>query len=213
MKFTTFLFAVLAANLAWAPTASAQSSATIYVDGDQTSSWEGRLKLVPNLKKDGGVSVDAVNAFIRDRLSRRAVSSPLTTFVPICLMNFARPQDIVSSDRKTQVEIRANLQEYPRSFAETYEAETEKFLLRVGIFEDCKASEKKDDVPATFMALVITDQQGTIRDFDALDWNFIRLFKRNDGKVNVSGCFACGEVREVSYNPAAKEFYYKWIGH
>ena len=128
-------------------------------------------------------------------------------------MTFARLQDIASSDRKTQAEIKANLTEYPRSFSETYEAGTEKFVLRVGIFEDCETPGQKEVVPTPFMALVITDQRGVIREFDAMDWNFIRLFKREDGKVNALGCFGCGEVREINYNAAEKEFYYKWIGH
>ena len=69
------------------------------------TSWEGSLTLVPNAKEEAGVSVDAVNVFIKKRLAARAVKSPSDSFIPICLMNFAHVQDVVSSDRATQAEL------------------------------------------------------------------------------------------------------------
>jgi hypothetical protein len=179
--------------------------------GDTT--WEGNLTLVPNSKEEAGVSVEAINAFIMKRLSARAVQSPSTSYVPICLMNFAHVQDIVSSDRATQVEIRSDLETYPRSFSDTYVSGSEVFLVRIGIFEDCRQELSKPAEPARFMALVITDHTGNIREFDALNWNFIRIFKRTDGGINLLACFACGEIQELRYNPSDREFYYKWIGH
>ena len=83
----------------------------------------------------------------------------------------------------------------------------------VALFENCKSKAEAASDSTPFMALVITDEQGAIREFNALEWNFIRIFKREDGKINFLGCFACGEVQELNYNASEKEFYYKWIGH
>ena len=207
MKFLTFLvFINIIPGLAFA-------NPTMFVKEQRNSTWEGDLILVPNATQDAGVSVNAINAFLRKRLSSRAVESPAANFVPICLMNFARVQDVVSSDRKTQADIRKYLEEYPRSFSENWTTGGETFLVRVGIFEDCPSVDQADDGPLKFMALVITDPKGEILEFNATNWNFVRIFKKPNGNINVLGCFACGEVQEIQYNQAGKDFYYKWIGH
>ncbi len=63
------------------------------------------------------------------------------------------------------------------------------------------------------MAIVVTDQNGEIKNFDALEWNFIRLFKRPDGKINALGCFYCGDVQELLWDKFNDRFYFNWIGH
>jgi hypothetical protein len=202
MTIRDLLTTALALLLFCAP-AQLYAGATVFVPEDaDEAAWEVRtLAFIPKKKSDGGVSIEQVNLYLAKNRGMRVETQ-------ICFMDFARVGDIVSSNRKTQIEIDTNLAEYPNSFAEFYEPEPgRKFLARVGIFQEC------DERGTAFMALVVTDQMGSIREFDALTWNFIRLFKRDDGKINVFGCFACGEIQELAWDKLNDRFYYVWNGH
>lgn len=181
--------------------------ATVFVPVKSGYAWHTRdLQFLPHDKSDGGVTVAAVDQWVNKHRGMRTAGRT-------CYLNFARGDEIVSHDRETDSEIKADLAEFPRSFAEWYEPEPGiKFTVRVAVFESCREPTSSDE-PLRYMAVVITDQKGAIRNVDALDWNFIRLFKRDDGKINVFGCFACGEVRELLWDKFNDRFYYEWIGH
>lgn len=181
--------------------------ATIFVPKKSGYAWHTRdLQFLPFDQSDGGITVAAIDDWINKHRGMRAADRT-------CYMNFVRGDEIVSPDRETDSEIKADLAEFPRSFAERYEPEPGvRFTVRIGVFESCRDSSFSED-PVRYMAVVITDQHGAVRNIDALDWNFIRLFKRDDGKINVFGCFACGEARELLWDKFNDRFYYEWIGH
>ena len=70
-----------------------------------------------------------IDEWINDNRGMKSAST-------ICFMDFARDDEIVSSDRKTQAEIDRDLSAYPNSFFAVVRTRTnlEIFWFRVGIF-------------------------------------------------------------------------------
>lgn len=183
------------------------AGATVFVPAEKSYAWSVReLQFLPKKTSDEGVTIKQIDAWISAHRGMKSAST-------ICYMDFARDNEIVSSDRTTQSEIDRDLRAYPNSFSQWYEPEqASKFLVRVGIFEMCQEAGSKEE-PIGFMAVLVTDQQGQIKEFDALDWNYIRLVKGDSGRINLLGCYACGEIRELVWDKFNDKFYYEWVGH
>ena len=183
------------------------SRATVFVPKEAGLAWEVRtLSFMPRDTSDEGISIAKINAWINDNRGMKSKSD-------LCFMNFVDNDDIVSQDRATESEIAEDLKKHPASFRQIYEPEPGKrFLVRVGVFRFCDDPQSAEE-PLSFMAAVVSDDGGEVKNFDALAWNLIRLFKRPDGKLNVLGCFACGEVQELLWDKFNDRFYYNWIGH
>ena len=75
------------------------------------------------------------------------------------------------------------------------------------VYETC------GEKPEKGTGILITDENGIFKSYIENDFLFTRLFKRDDGVINVFGCFACGDVNELKYNSDDGEFYLKWVGH
>ena len=131
----------------------------------------------------------------------------MATAKSVCLVDFVTVAGVVSADRATQKEIDETFNEFPQSFAVNYRAGLDEFAVRVVAYEACG----KD--PDAGTAILITDKSGALRSFDIGEFVFTRLFKRDDGKINVFGCFACGDVSDLNYDVGNQQFYYKWVGH
>lgn len=183
----------------------AYSQATVFVpEGAGFAWWTADLTFLPQAKEDEGVSVADVDRWIAENRGMKVVRAT-------CFMSFVRDDHIVAPDRATHDEIRKILKANPKSFDKTLKARTgEQFRVRVGVFEDCA---EEAEAPLRYMAVVVTDSSGKIRDFDALDWNFMRLQQASDDKVSVFGCYHCGERRELAWDRGNDRFYYVWTGH
>ncbi|MYM00359.1 hypothetical protein GR702_21720 [Novosphingobium sp. FGD1] len=184
----------------------ALSQATVLVPADEGFAWEVRdLKFAPRKTSDQGVSVARINTWIAEHAGMKQVSK-------ICFMDFVQNDEIYSFDVKTQKDINADLNEYKNSFSQTFSPDaTTTFLVRVGAFQLCDPSDNGTAV--TFMGVVVTDSFGEVRLFDPMTWNFSRLFKRDDGIVNILGCFSCGDVKELAWDKFKNRFYFIDIGH
>lgn len=185
---------------------SALGQATVLVPDQSGYAWEVReLTFAPRKASDQGVSVASINTWNAAHAGMKQVKN-------ICYMDFVQNDEIYSPFSETQKDISADLSQYPHSFATTYSPDpATKFLVRVGAFQICEPS--SEGKSTTFMALVVTDEVGKVLFFDPTEWNLVRLFKRDDGVVNVLGCFACGEVRELAWDRSANRFYFVDIGH
>ena len=181
--------------------------ATVFVPKQSGFAWEVReLSFMPRDASDEGISIEKINLWLDANRGMKSQSK-------LCYMNFVENEDIVSQDRETEQEIAKDLKQHPASFRQIYEPEPGvRFLVRVGVFSFCD-DPKSAEEPISFMAAVITNESGVVKNFDALQWNLIRLFKRPDGKINALGCFACGEVQELLWDKFNDRFYYNWIGH
>lgn len=42
---------------------------------------------------------------------------------------------------------------------------------------------------------------------------YTRIYKRDDGVINVFGCYSCGDVSELLFDSENNRFYQRWIGH
>lgn len=186
----------------------ALGQATVVVPGGAGYSWAIRdLSLFPRKKADAGVSVTQVNAWLNAHRGMKSAYS-------VCLMDFVQNDEIASLDDATQAEIAQDLKEYPSSFAQVWTVEPDiTFTVRVAAFRECSSQTPNSASPMSFLALVITDSQNQIRFVDATEWSFIRIFRRDDGKLNILGCFACGEVRELAWDRGGDRFYFVDIGH
>lgn len=189
------------------PAAVIGQATVIVPEGAGFAWWTSDLSFLPLESADGGISVRDVDAWLN---ANRGMRSETAT----CYMSFVRENQIVAVDRATHQEIRAKLAENPGSFAQWFEPSPgDRFLVRVGVFEQCDDAKSAAE-PLRYMAVVITDEAGRVRDFDALDWNFIRLAKGKDGSsLRVMGCYNCGEVRELAWDKGNDRFYYTWVGH
>lgn len=187
--------------------ATAQAQATVFVpSGAGFAWWTSELSFLPLSKSDEGISVEDVDRWLNANRGMRVESKT-------CFMSFVREPQIVAPDRETHNEIRAKLAENPGSFAKWFEpAPGHRFLVRIGVFEDCEEHGSAAE-PLRYMAVIVTDEAGRIRDFDALDWNFMRLHQDDRGRLSVYGCFNCGEVRELAWDQGNDRFYYVWTGH
>ena len=188
------------------PTAALAQATGFVPRGAGFAWWTSELSFLPLGRADGGISVEDVDGWINANRGMRTESRT-------CFMSFVRDDGIVAPDRETHDEIRSKLAENPGSFATWFEpAKGHRFLARVGVFEEC-ADENAAGEPLRYMAVVVTDEDGKVRDFDALDWNFLRLQLNDQGRLAVFGCYHCGEVRELAWDQGNDRFYYNWVGH
>lgn len=196
---------ILSAILVFYPSLAC-AQATVIVPATTGEVWEIRgLSFAPRKSSDQGVSVDDVNAW-------NSTHGGMKQLKKICLMDFVQDSEVFSSDSKTQNEIASDLKEYPGTFFQIYVPDaSNKFLVRVAAFQMCEPS--SDGEYISFMALTVTDSLGRIMYFDEMPWTLTRLFKRGDGVINVLGCFACGEVKELAWDRLANRFYVVDIGH
>ena len=193
------LIALLLGTLA-TPT-SAQTRPIVYVPKESGMAWWVReLELRPTTVSVSGISVEQINLAGKARAGMRPWN-------PICRVGAVTNAGIASIDRETQREIDATLAEYPASFINQFISGGTTFTIRVVAFETCESE------PETGFALLISDAAGKLRAFDKQPSAFTRIFKRDDGKINVFGCFTCGEVSELVYDAGNDRFYYEWIGH
>jgi hypothetical protein len=147
----------------------------------------------------GTVGIAAINAQLA---TRSAVTPPKVCFVEAVL-----PGDILSAHRGTQKEIDDTLREFPNSFSATYTARSGRsFNVQVVSYEVCGAN-------GGATALLISNADGSLHSFVDQEFAFTRISKRPDGKINVFGCFACGDVSELLYDSENERFYQQWIGH
>ena len=163
--------------------------------------WAKPLIIRPMLKAVGGVSVEAINAW---RTANRGIREPEA----LCYLESVVIDGVVSPQRQTQLEINSTLSENPDSFDAIFSHRgIERFFVRVVAFETC-GNESRSGT-----GILVTDEKGLFKSFIENDFLFTRLHKRDDGGLNVFGCYACGDVSELRYNPDGGEFYLKWIGH
>ena len=190
-----------------ASSTAAFAQATIFVRPTSGYAWwtQGPAFL-PQSKADGGITVKGIDDWINANRGMKLKSST-------CFMSFVQDEQVVSPDRATHNDIRARLARYPNSFDQYFEgAPGHVFRVRVGVFEACQPPDTTTE-PLRYMAVVVTDSQNRVREFDALHWHFIRLFKNSDGKINAWGCYECGEVTQLNWDSGNDKFYWEWIGH
>lgn len=194
----------LSAALMIAATASPVFARTVlFVPGeDKGFAWYAR-KLIARPMGDrvDRITLADINAKLE---SRRGMS----TAFKACAVDAVTNDGIASSDVATQREIDTQLIENPRSFSDSIEpVGGRRFQVRVVYVAAC---DQPDDVRS---ALLITDFAGRLHSMDLQDEPFIRIFKRDDGKLNVFTCFECGDMSEMNYDSARDRFYYEYIGH
>lgn len=178
----------------------AESRPSIFVPNDAGYAWWAReLVLRPMTTAVGRVGISDINA----HLAARSAVTPQR----ICFVEAVLPGDILSADRATQQEIDATLRQFPNSFTATYTARSGRsFNVQVVTYEVCGAS-------GGATALLITNADGSLHSFHDQEFLFTRISKRPDGKINVFGCFECGDVSELLYDAENDRFYTQWIGH
>lgn len=165
--------------------------------------WAHELAFLPTAVSEEGVSVADINRWAASREDMKADLN-------ICFLGFPKRSTILSPDRTRFTEIQQTLSEHPNSFAQWFEpVPGKRFLVRIGVFETC--AEPGPEAVA-FMAVLVTNEAGAIQEFDALDWNFMRLEKSEAG-IMIYGCYLCGERRELGYDAGNDRFYYIWTGH
>jgi hypothetical protein len=197
----------LALTLCCAVTFPLHAGGTIFVQKEAPYAWHGgKLSFIPKQKADGGITIAQIDAWVDQ-------NSGMRTTTKTCFMDFVRNDEILGIDRATQDDIDETLKTYPNSFDLVYQPEKEtQFRVRIGVFEACEDPKNKNK-PYSYMALVVTDPSNAIKKFDPLDWDFLRLAKDQDGKINIFGCFNCGDVRELIWDKFNGKFYYEWVGH
>ena len=180
----------------------ASANPVIFVPESDGYAWWSREHVIrPTAKSVLGVSVETVNVWLA---SKRGMRDP----EKLCFVEAVSDGGVVSPKRTTQLEIDATLKEFPSSFYQAYTTKTgSKFHVRVVVFETCGSE------PRAGTALLITDSNGLFASFLESDFQFTRLFSTNDGKLNVFGCFNCGDVSQLNFNPENGDFYLKWVGH
>lgn len=186
---------------------AANAQATVLVSPKRGYAWwVSNFDFLPAHKQDGGVSIADIDRWINANRGMKLESKT-------CYMSFVKEREVVSFDRPTLDDIRAKFDEYPNGFDQSFEpVEGERFRVRVGVFEQCPDA-GSTTTPLRYMAVVVTDQSNKVRNFDALEWNFVRLHKGDDGKMFALGCYECGEVTELLWDRGNDRFYYQWVGH
>ena len=184
------------------------AQATVVVPADEGYAWEVRdFDMFPRKKVDDGVSVAQINAWLSAHRGMKSIYS-------VCFLDFLQNDEVTSTDDDTRKEIAKDLSEYPNSFALDWNAgPNANFLVRVAALQNCPSSEPSMMNAASFLVLIITDRGGGIKHINATQWSFIRLFARDDGHINILGCFACGEVAELAWDSVADRIYQIDIGH
>ena len=185
----------------------AKAQAPVFVEPSSGYAWwVTEPQFLPQSKTDSGVGVSDINAWINANRGMKVETST-------CFMSFVRDDQVVSSNRAVHDDIRARLRNYPNSFDQSFESASGKqFRVRVGVFEDCDERNTNGD-PLRYMAVVVTDENNRVREFDALTWYYIRLFKTDEGKINALGCYECGEVTQLNCDEGNDRFYWEWVGH
>ncbi len=193
---------VLAASatfaLCWSAVTEARPS--IFVPDQSGYAWWSRELIIrPMATAVGRVGISAINA----QIAARSAVTPQQ----ICFVEAVLPGDIVSAHRGTQQEIDETLREFPNSFSATYTRRSGRsFNVQVVAYQMCGA-------PGGATALLITNADGSLHSFLSQEFDFTRIFRRPDGKINVFGCFACGDVSELLYDSENDRFYQQWTGH
>lgn len=178
----------------------AEARPSIFVPEQAGYSWWARELIIrPMAKTVRKVSIAAINA----HLAAKSAVTPQK----ICFVEDVQRSDVLSVHRDTQKEIDETLAEFPQSFSGAYVAKSGKnFDVQVVTYQVCDAARGAS-------ALVITNADGSLHTFLTQEFDFTRIFKRADGKINVFGCFACGDVSELLYDSENDRFYQNWIGH
>lgn len=146
------------------------------------------------------VTVEQVNTYF-DKHRGMAVARK------VCAMEAVTNDGVVSSDLVTQRQINETLTEYPHSFSDVIKpSQSQTFQVRVVYLSDC------DDATVTSPALLIT-RSGVLHSMMVQESPFTRIYKRDDGKLNVFSCYECGDFSELSYDVGRDRFYLEYIGH
>ena len=203
VKFARIFVSLLAGFILFGAASDSMAKPVIFVPttDDAYAWWAKPLTIRPLSKAVGGVSVDSINSWLAEH---RGLREP----VSLCYLEAVDGDAIVSPVRETQKEIDKTIAENPNSFQQTFVSHANsRFLIRVVAFETC------GEEPRSGTGILITDASGLFKSFIENEFFFTRLSKRDDGLINVFGCYACGDVNELRYNPDGDEFYLKWIGH
>lgn len=194
----SFVSVSAALSLCWSTLADSRPS--IFVP-DQTGYawWSREVVIRPLATTVGRVGVAAINAYLADQSA--------VTQAKVCFLDSVLPGDILSVHRATQLEIDETLREFPNSFSATYTTRAGRiFNVQVVAYQLC-------DAAGGATALLITNPDGSLQSFLPQEFDFTRILKRPDGRLNVYACFACGDVSELLYDGDNERFYQRWIGH
>lgn len=161
--------------------------------------WAQEFTIRPMGKEVLGISVREINGLLSG-------SSGMRSAMEICFVDVVRDDSIQSSDRATQEEIDATLAEHPGSFSSFYRISNgTTFRVFVVAFEECGGE--------AGTGILIVDEGNRLRGFIPSEFLFTRILKRDDGVLNIFGCYACGDVAELRFDPEASQFYLRWVGH